>query len=76
MIKPILIPGFAGGLEAYSNWSQVSLPAEHDGGRKMRGFVLFQPQLSSEPERGVKEDKNHIEVDVFSSDFCAYAFNI
>ena len=32
---------FVGGLEAYSNWPQVSSPGEHDGGRKMRGFVLF-----------------------------------
>ena len=25
------------GLEAFSNWSQVSLPADCDGGRKKRG---------------------------------------
>ena len=75
MINAILIRRFAGGLEAYSNWLQVSLPAEHDGGRKMRGFVLFHPQLSSGPERGVNQENKHIEADVFSFDFCAYIFN-
>ena len=61
-----------GGLEAYSNWPQVSLPAGHDGGRKKRGFVLF--RLSFVLERSVKEEKNHTEADVLCV-FCVHMVN-
>ena len=40
----------ARGLEAFSNWSQVSLPADCDGGRKKRGC-----ENCSAPGRGDKK---------------------